>query len=75
MDIHHPDISLHRRRNGSVNRVRDVMKFGIVEDLVDAGILKAADDVKARRIDKLQTNLESAYGSCHFARQGNCGIR
>ena len=75
MDIHHPDITLHRRRNGSVNRVRDVVKFGIVENLVDASILKAADDVKARRIDKLQTNLESADGSCHLARQGNCGIR
>ena len=32
MDIHHPNIALYRRRNSSVNRVRDVVKFGIVED-------------------------------------------
>jgi hypothetical protein len=74
MHIYHPDIALHSRRDGSMNRIRDVVEFGIVEDTVNACILKAADDIEPRCVNELKTDFEATNRACYFTRKGYGGI-
>jgi hypothetical protein len=71
MDIDHPDAAPRRCSDRSGDRVRDVVKLGVVKDTLGPGIGELCENIEAHGIHQFQPYLDAANASGERASQSD----